>query len=416
MRETPPVASQSSNKGGLGFWRTIVTVSVCVLLIAVAGGATYLIFSTEPVAESEAATRRTAALVETTVATRGAYTPRLSVLGVVEPARDVTLSPRVSGQIIHVEKEFVPGGLVEAGQPLVKIDPADFERILTARISAMREVEASLAIEQGRQAVARQEFELLGEDIDPANRGLVLREPQIETIRAQLQAAEAAVEQARLDLERTTVAAPFAAQILSRSANVGTQVSPGDELARLVGVDEYWVMASVPLRDLRWVRFPQGDGEGAPVQIRHATAWEPGVVREGHVSRLIGTVDQRSRLARVLVTVPDPLARNVDVPPLILGALVELQIECRALQNVVRLERAHVRQNDTVWVMVDGLLDIRDVEVVFSDAEYAYIRSGLDDGEHVVTTSLATVTDGLSLRRRSDAPEQDGDEAGEVSP
>ncbi|MEC9373381.1 MAG: efflux RND transporter periplasmic adaptor subunit [Planctomycetota bacterium] len=377
----------------------MLTLAVCFTLLGGAAGVNYLIFASEPTAQSEAATRRSAALVETIAVSRGDYRPRLDVLGLVEPARDVVLSPRVSGQIIGLEDAFVPGGLVEEGQKLLEIDPADFKRVLTARMSEMKQVEANLAIEQGRQIVARQEFELLGAEIDPENRALVLREPQIESIRAQLEAAKAAVEQAQLDLDRTEVRAPFDAQILNRMANVGSQVSPGDALGRLVGIDEYWVMASVPLRDLRWLTFPKDGQEGSRVLVRQTTAWAPGVVREASVSRLIGNVDQETRLARVLVTVPDPLARETDAPPMILGTIVELQIEGRQLEDVIRLDRAYLRQNDTVWVMVDDALQIRSAEVVFRDARFAYIRSGIDEGEQVVTTSLATVTEGLPLRR-----------------
>jgi len=329
------------------------------------------------------------------------------MLGLVEPARDVVLSPRVSGQIISVEPAFVPGGIVEAGSPLLRIDPADYERALTSRRSELEQIQATLAIEQGRQEVARREFELLGEEIHDANRGLVLREPQIRSIRAQVQAAEAEVEQARLDLERTTILAPFDAQILTRSVNVGSQVAPGDELGRLVGVDEYWILASVPIRQLQWIDFPEGDRAGARVLVRHNTAWAPGVTREGRVARLIGNVDERSRLARVLVSVPDPLATETDGPPLILGTIVQARIEARPLEGVTRLDREHLRQDDTVWVMADGGLDIREVEVDFRDAEHAYISAGLEAGEDIVTTSLATVTPGLPLRREGEPAADD---------
>jgi hypothetical protein len=81
------------------------------------------------------------------------------------------------------------------------------------------------------------------------------------------------------------------------------------------------------------------------------------------------------------------------------------------------LSRDYLRQNDTVWVMVDGKLQIRQADVVFRDAEHAYIRAGVEEGEHVVTTSLATVTEGLGLRRADEsgaAPSQElpGEEAG----
>ena len=81
-----------------------------------------------------------------------------------------------------------------------------------------------------------------------------------------------------------------------------------------------------------------------------------------------------------------------------------------------RLDRGLVRDADTVWVMTDDQLEIRDVNVVFRDSEHAYIRSGLEDGEEVVVTTLATVADGVGLRKvseKSEATETPGGEAAE---
>jgi RND family efflux transporter MFP subunit len=369
--------------------------------------ATYVIYSTEPVAQSEAATRKSAALVEVTRVKRGDYRPRLEVLGVVEPARELMLRPRVSGQIVRMDPGFLPGGLVDEGQELVGIDPADYEQMLTMMRSEHRQVQAELAIEEGRQAVARQEFDLLGEEIDDDNRSLVLREPQIEAIRARLEAAEAAVRQAELDLERTSVRVPFDAQVMTRSVNLGSQIGSSDEIAHLVGTDEYWVMASVPLRDLPWIRFDETGNAGASVRVHHEAAWLAGVYREGNVARLMGTVDNQSRLAKVLISIPDPLAQETEGPRMILGTIVELEIEGELIREVVRLDRQYLRQNDTVWVKSEGQLDIRQAEVVYRDAEYAYIRSGLEAGDEVVTTSLATVSQGLALRLEGESEEQD---------
>jgi hypothetical protein len=51
--------------------------------------------------------------------------------------------------------------------------------------------------------------------------------------------------------------------------------------------------------------------------------------------------------------------------------------------------------------MQDKKLSIRDVEVVFKDADYAYIKSGLSGNEKVVTTNLTTVVDGAKLRQKA---------------
>jgi len=114
----------------------------------------------------------------------------------------------------------------------------------------------------------------------------------------------------------------------------------------------------------------------------------------------VGELDANARLARVLVSVEDPLALRAEAgtPSLILGAFVRTAIEGRALDDVVRLDRDLLRREDTVWVMEDGALDIRDVTVLLRDNDYVYLSDGLDQGDQVVATDLATVVDGAALR------------------
>jgi hypothetical protein len=73
-------------------------------------------------------------------------------------------------------------------------------------------------------------------------------------------------------------------------------------------------------------------------------------------------------------------------------------IQAEPLENVVRLNRDYVRSDETVWVMEDGELQIRDATIVFRDATHAYVAEGLNDGDQVVTTNLSTVRDGAPLR------------------
>ncbi len=122
----------------------------------------------------------------------------------------------MSGQVTELSPKLVPGGMVREGDLLLRIDPADFENAVSISKSELEQAEASLEIEQGRQSLAKKELELLEGTIDETNRALVLREPQIASIRAEVSAAKAAVERAELDLERSSVFAPFDAQILSR--------------------------------------------------------------------------------------------------------------------------------------------------------------------------------------------------------
>src|SRR5690606_30117842 len=112
------------------------------------------------------------------------------------------------------------------------------------RKSDLQTARADLSMEMGRQDVAQKDFELIGDELSPENKELVLRGPQLESAKADIAAAEAAVNQAELNLQRATIRAPFDAHIISRNANIGSQLAPGDALGRLVGIDEYWLVAN----------------------------------------------------------------------------------------------------------------------------------------------------------------------------
>ena len=242
--------------------RIVVNVLVCLAILGAAVAAVIFINRTEPTAQKINSTRKSAALVDSVTVERGTYSPRLVVLGTVESAQQINLSPRIGGQVIEMSPEFVPGGMIRKGDLLLRIDPADFENALSISKSELEQAEASMEIEQARQRLAEKELKLLEGSIDNTNRGLVMREPQIASIKAEVSAATAAVERAQLDLDRANIYAPFDAQVLTRSVNIGSQVRLGDELGQLIGLEEYWVMAAVPVRSLRWVEFPPADWAG----------------------------------------------------------------------------------------------------------------------------------------------------------
>ena len=417
--------------------RILVNFLVCLVILGGAVAAVIWINRTEPVAQKVNRTRKSAALVETVTAKLGTYSPRLVVLGTVRAAQQISLRPRVDGQVLEISNELVPGGMVKQGDLLLEIDPADFENALSIKESELAQANASMKIEEARQELAKRELKLLEGSIGEANRSLVMREPQIASMKAQVAAATAAVQRAELDLDRTKVYSPFDAQVLSRAVNVGSQVGPGDELGQLIGLDEFWIMAAVPVRSLRWVEFPRMDenhedqsssaskssndktlnplASGSKVILRNRDAWGANTTREARVSKLIGSLDQQTRLARVLITVGDPLALKMDAPPLILESLLETEIVGKPIENVIRLERRFIRDRDTVWVMKNEQLEIRETEIEFEDAEYAYIRSGLDDGDEVVTTTLATPAPGVGLRKINGDQNESGSDSASTS-
>src|SRR5690606_10084491 len=106
-------------------------------LFALALLVTLLIYGTEPEAKREAATKRTAMLVEVIPAEAGDFKPVISAMGTVKPAQEIILRARVSGQVIAQSKNFVPGGFVSEGEVLLQIDPADYQNLVAQRKSEL---------------------------------------------------------------------------------------------------------------------------------------------------------------------------------------------------------------------------------------------------------------------------------------
>ena len=159
----------------------------------------------------------------------------------------------------------------------------------------------------------------------------------------------------------------------------------------------------VPVDELRWIRIPGFNSEsGSPVRVCYAAAWGPDVCRAGVVKRLMTDVESEGRMARLLVSVEDPL--DLKTPqgerrPLILGGYVRVEIDGSTLPEVFRVRREHLRSGDTVWVMgPDDKLRIRDVTIAWSGSDDVCVRTGLSAGDRLVVSDLGAAVEGMMLR------------------
>jgi RND family efflux transporter MFP subunit len=340
-------------------------------------------------------------LVDVMTAQKRTYRPEFIAQGTVEPAKDIVLSPQVGGRVTTLNDAFVPGGYIEQGEQLLQIQPEDFRHTLAQRESELRQAKSDLAIERGRRAAAQAEYDYVDEDLSAENKKLLLREPQLESAKAQVDSAQAAVDQARLNLRRSSIEAPFDAHVIRRDINVGSQVATGDDIGRLIGMDNYWVAVELPGSKLPWVTISEETSTASSVQVRNEKAWPDESFREGFLFKKVGILDEETRMVRLLASIPDPLARQEahrDKPELMIGEFVEVQITGNRLENVVRLNRDYVRDNQTVWLMQDGVLQIEPVDIEVRDSQHVYISDGIPDEAKVVTTNISTVTEGAALR------------------
>jgi RND family efflux transporter MFP subunit len=350
--------------------------------------------------------QRQATLVEVRPVAFTSQPVHVEAMGTVQPAERVELMPRVGGEVQWVSKDFVPGGVFEKGAKILQIDPVDYEIARRSAEKSVTEAQTNLRIEQGAQAVARQDYQLLGEVIGEGDRDLVLRKPQLEMAESAVAAAEAELERAQIDLSRTSVVAPFNAIVEGNPVNMGARVTPTTPLATLLGTDSYWIEATVPVSQIKWIEIPGRSSEkGSVVRIYDEAAWSEGQYRVGIVRRLAASLEEQGRMARVIIEVEDPLSlKDESKPRLLIGSFVRVEFEGRELENVLHLPQNLIHENDTVWVFSDeGTLDIRPVEVAMRGRDYVVIAGGLSPGDRIITTELSAPVPGMALRTEASA-------------
>lgn len=328
--------------------------------------------------------------------------------GKVVPAVQVSVRPEVGGKVVRVNPQLVPGGLLAAGDILFEIDATDYRQAVAVAAAALADAQARLALEQGRQEVARKEWELFENDpeaasVDPE---LALRKPQLKSAEAAVAAARARLDQEQLRLQRTAVRTEFNALVRREFVDVGQFVGPQAETAVIAGTDVAWVQAAVPFEQLSAIRFPDGSSTGAAVTVRYDVGGSE-VKRQGRVIRLFGDLEPAGQMARILVEIDDPLdlstTGRIGAAGLLFDSFVELEIEGPSIDDLVELPRAWLHSGDTVYVFNNGELEIRQVSVAWRQANSVYIESGLQAGDRVVTSPLATPVAGMKLRLKDNA-------------
>ncbi len=440
--------TEAEKKKGL-LVRVAARLLALLVALGVLGGggyAAYWLMTHKPRARRRKA-KEEAALVRVMRAVNRKERVVVAGMGKVVAARQVDVAADVAGRVVTVGEALLPGGLVKAGEVMVRLERKDYELALKGREVdlkrgeaevkarqvevALREAEtdkakSNLEVEMGRRRAAEKEYRLFGEKVEREDERLILREPQVDAARAGVKAAEVGVDAARAacevakvgveaakvavdvalwNLERTVVRAPFDGVVRARYAEVGARVAPGQRIATLVATDAFWLEVAVPKDQLRRLKIPGYNADdGSVVRIYDEAAWGRGAFRRGVVRRLLAWAEEKGQMAVLIVAVDDPLDLKRPVGerrPVLLGSMARVEMEGREVEGVVRLPWRALREGEYVWVMKDGRLKVKEADVVWSGREWVLVR-GIENGEAVVVSDLAAPVEGMKLRVAED--------------
>ena len=322
--------------------------------------------------------------------------------GEVRPKREIVVAPQISGRISYVAPNFEEGGFIRRGQVLVRLEAADYELGVVRAQSTVASAEQRLAREVAETEIARQDLADLGiTDASP----LARREPQLAEARAALDSAKAQLRDAELALERTAVRSPFDGRVRELNANIGQFVGAGTPLGTIFSADA--VLIELPLTDAELGRLglslafeETNDLPGPKVTFSAEVAGQQRVWG-GRVTRTAAAVDPRTRLISAIAEVRDPYGKAAEASgmPLAPGLFVNASIEGLEIDRVIRIPRQGLRGLDEVYVgkPATGTLEVRQVQVIDSRPGGAFLTSGLEPGEYVITSPMQSVNNGQNI-------------------
>ena len=336
--------------------------------------------------------------VEVQIAEATRHTYRIQSQGTALPRTSIRLVSEVSGKVVSVAESFDVGQIFAKGDVLLKIDARDYELALAQARSQVAQAQLRLQMEVKEADVVRREWQLLNQG-EPT--GLQAREPQLASARAALEAALAAEEAAKRNLDRCEIRAPFDGMVARAGVRPGQFAALATPLGELFATDVAEVRLPLIASDLSFIDLPRPGATAALGQAPKVTLSGRGAEWVGRVVRSEGTVDPLNRMVYVVAQITDPYGLpNDTVAPLRSGMFVQASIEGRTQEGVVVLPRHALRGKNQVWIVSENKLTFRTVKVAFADAKQVIVAAGIQPGEQVVVSLLAAVVDGMGVKVR----------------
>ena len=365
-------------------------------LMGVAAYALLQITAPQPAPELEAP-RPISVKVEPAI--RTVTRPTVVAFGEVRPAVSTELVAQVGGKVVATSSAFIEGGHFTPDDVLLSIEDTDYR-------AAVEEVVA-------RVAAAKLELEQALADADVARKQLVaqsapsplaLREPQVARAESALRAAQTSLSLAKTNLERTQIRLPYTGRVENKFVDLGQYVNPGKVLGTVFGTDVVQVRLPLTTNQLVALAVPigyQGTADGGLATT--LTAEIGGLIHrwQGTLTGLDASIDPTTRTVYGTVIIEDPYSEtsSAEYMPLAVGLYVDAEVEGRLVVDAVQIPSAGLRAGDKIFVLTgEGLLDIRQADVVHRSRSTALLSAGVEPGEQVIVSAIRNPVRGMRLQ------------------
>lgn len=374
--------------------------------------------------------------------------PRVHGFGVVQAERKWDAVAEITGQVIELKYNLKEGEFILKGSVLARIDSNAYKLVLaelTAKLAQKQieddNVRVSIKIEMRNAELAARDLERKRNlekrgtstqaAVDTAERTLLAIRQSAQNLQNKLAlipteraVIEAQIAKAKLDIEHSTIRAPFDMRVINVKIEKAQFVSAGQVLFSGDSIDRAEIIVQVSLNraatlfpaDLKFQIDPLKSSE----QLLEIAGFKPIVYLNAGIQtyqwpakfvRMHGTIDAKTRTVGIVIAVDNPYGR-IDKsgtqlpkrlqPPLVDGMFVEVEILGHAQEGRIIIPRTAIHGDDVYLVDADKRLHRQSVETAFSVGKVTVIRKGLRGGETLIVSDVIPAIEGMLLTPLND--------------
>lgn len=316
----------------------------------------------------------------------------LSGVGTVQAYNTTTVRAQVSGRLIEVN--FREGQDVKAGDVLAKIDPVLFQAIYDQTVAQKAKDEANLA----NARLDAQRFTNLVKTNSASQQQADTAVANVRQLEAQVKQDQASIDNAKANLNYTTILAPINGRTGLRLIDVGNLVSSSDATGIVVitQLKPISVVFTLPEDNLPQVLDEQSKGR---LPLQAITGGQ--TIAEGALEVIDNQIDQTTGTVRLKGTFPNETNRLWP------GQFVNIKLKLKTLDNVVVVPSVAVQQgaNGSYVYLAspDNTAKLTNVKVTQEGERLAVIAEGVKADDTVITSGFASLQDGSKIRTENPA-------------
>jgi multidrug efflux system membrane fusion protein len=361
------------------------------LIMGAAAALLVLVFLAHGASESPAAAPVSAAPVpaDTALAVRGDVPVRLDGLGTVQAFYTVTITPRVDGELQSLG--FVEGQMVKPGDLLAKIDPRPFQAALDQAVAAKNKDSAQLA----NACRDLERYVTLAPQDFTSQQTLETQRALVAQLEAQVNGDQAVIDNARTQLDYTSIKSPIRGRTGIRMVDPGNNVhaAAGTGIVVVTQLQPISVIFTLPEEALLAVNAAMAAG---PLTVTAMSRDGKTVLDRGVVGLVDNLIDQTTGTIRLKATFPNK--ENTLWP----GEFVNARVLARTRRGVLTIPSAAVQHGPkgvfAYVVKADSTLEARPLEIAEEADNITVVEKGLREGERVTTSNQYRLQPGLRIQ------------------